>query len=523
MAHISPLDRNQIKMISLEEMVAPESVARAIDAFINALDMEALGFDLSTAHTGRSPFHPSVFLKLYLYGYMNRIRSSRKLEAECKRNVELMWLIGELTPAFRVIAQFRADHGNQIRNVFKTLVQFSKGQGLIGATLIAIDGTKVRAVNSKKNNYNQKKIERHIQYIDNKVEDYLNKLDEQDNSEKDSEGMISKKEIEKAVKVLKKRKKQYQKLSQHLIDNKQDQISTSDPDAKQMIIRGAITEVAYNLQTAVDDKNNLVVHYEASQNNDRNALHRVSTDAMENLGVKEIEVLADKGYHNGGQIDKCTKDKITTYVAPPEHVHNTPVPTPDYLVEKFTYNEKTDTYTCPQGETLYTNGNWYKKHAEKFNYQVKHYKTPACMNCKAKMLCTMNKRGRLIERSEHQTSVDKNNYRVRNNMTKYKRRQCINEHVFGIIKRQWGYDHTLMKGLKKVDGETGIIFSVYNLRRIINIIGIKEFIEMMMNPHFLKISSYLKAFTAHFKKIRKHNISFFDSFKWFRFAPNNFY
>ena len=165
MAHISPLDRNQIQMISLEEMVATESVARAIDAFVNALDMKALGFDLSIAHTGRSPFHPSVFLKLYLYGYLNRIRSSRKLEAECKRNLELMWLIGSLTPAFRSIAQFRADHGDQIRNVFKTLVQFSKGFGLIECKLIAIDGTKVRAVNSKKNNYNPRKIEKHIQYI----------------------------------------------------------------------------------------------------------------------------------------------------------------------------------------------------------------------------------------------------------------------------------------------------------------------------------------------------------------------
>lgn len=513
MAHIPPSDRNQIKMISLEEMVAPNSIARAVDAFVNALDMNALGFDLSTAHTGRSPFHPSVFLKLYLYGYMNRIRSSRKLEAECKRNVELMWLIGELTPAFRVIAQFRADHGDQIRNVFKTLVQFSKGQGLLGATLIAIDGTKVRAVNSKKNNYNQKKIERHIQYIDNKVEEYLKKMDEQDTSENDSEGMISKKEIETAVKVLKKRKKNYEKLSQHLTDNKQDQISTSDPDAKQMLIRGAITEVSYNLQTAVDDKNNLVVHYEATQNNDRNALHKVSTDAMKNLGVKEIEVLADKGYHNGGQIDKCTKDKITTYVAPPEHVHNTPVPTPDYLIEKFSYDPKRDIYNCPQGKKLKSNGNWYKKRGEKYNYQVKHYKTSACMNCKAKMLCTMNKRGRLVERSEHQTSVDKNNYRVRTNMNKYKKRQCINEHVFGIIKRQWGFDHTLMKGLKKVDAETGIIFSVYNLRRIINIIGIKEFIEMMMNSFLLKLLLKFKCIKTILKKSGIQNFQFFTFFR----------
>jgi transposase len=510
MPHISSSDRTQLKMISLEEMVLPDSVARAIDAFVNALDLSELGFDVSTASTGRYPFHPTVFLKLYLYGYMNRIRSSRKLEAECKRNIELMWLIGELTPAFRSIAQFRAEHEKQIRNVFKTLVRFSKNIGLIEGNLLAVDGTKVRAMNSKKNNYNQKKIDRHIEYIDNKVNEYMALLDEQDKTENDSQGLLSKKEIETAVTVLKQRKKKYKKLSKKLESTGQDQISTSDPDARQMIIRGTITEVAYNLQAVVDEKNNLVVYYEASQNNDRNALHRVALNAKETLGKRSVEILADKGYHNGGQLEKCAKDNIITYVAPAEHVHNTSVPTAEYLIRNFTYNEKNDTYTCPQGQILRTNGNWYEKNRTKYHYKVKHYKTPACIDCPAKSSCTANKNGRLIERSQHQKSVDSNNKRVLVNMQKYKRRQCINEHVFGVIKRQWGFDHTLMKGLKKVDGETGMIFTAYNFRRIINIVGIVKFIKMMRKVSCFIIFEANKAFIATLQKSNQLAAIFFS-------------
>ena len=509
MPHLASSDRTQVKMLSLEEMVLPDSVCRAIDAFVEALDLAKLGFDTSSAHTGRAAFHPSVFLKLYLYGYMNRVRSSRKLEAECRRNVELMWLLGELTPAYHSIADFRKQHGEQIRNVFKTLVMFSKGQGLIGGKLVAIDGTKVRAVNSKKNNYNSGKIARHIEYIDNKLQEYMTQLDEHDRSENDSEGLITKKDLKEAVQKLKKRKQKYLDLTQELIRTGQDQISTTDPESKQMLIRGAITEVAYNLQAAVDDKNNLVVHYEATNKNDRNALHKVATQTKEMLGVKELEVLADKGYHNGGQLEKCANDGIITYVAAPEHVHNTSIPTADYLVEKFIYDEKTDTYTCPEQQTLVTNGSWYNKHKTKYNYKVKHYKTSACQQCPAKALCTRNKSGRLIERTEFQKSVDANNQRVVINRAKYNRRQCINEHVFGIIKRQWGYDHTLMKGVKNVDAETGLIFIAFNIRRILNILGPKKFIrrlgKYLQNLKVRIIAIHLGAFRLKSAIIRTKN------------------
>ena len=501
MPHLASADRTQIKMLSLEEMVLPDSLARAIDAFVEVLNLEKLGFDVSTATTGRSPYHPSVFLKLYLYGYMNRIRSSRKLEAECRRNIELMWLLGELSPAYHSIADFRAMHSDQIRNVFKTLVLISRGQGLIGGKLVAIDGTKVRAMNSKKNNYNNKKIERHVEYIDNKVKEYMSQMDEQDHGENDGEGKITKKELKEAVKKLKERRQKYTNLADELKRTGQDQISTSDPDAKQMLIRGAITEVAYNLQAAVDEKNNLVVHYQATQNNDRNALHATAMKAKKAMGVSKIEVLADKGYHNGGQLDKCMKDDITTYVPPSEHVHNASIPTPDYLVEKFNYDEQTDAYTCPQGQLLKTNGNWYNKHREKYNYKVKHYKTSACIGCPARSLCTVNKSGRLLERSEFQKAVDMNNRRVVMNREKYNKRQCMNEHVFGVIKRQWGFDHTLVKGLKKVDAETGIIFTAYNLRRIINIIGIKKFIRKMKKRMGRFFSTDFKTFLEWVEKI----------------------
>jgi transposase len=506
MPHLASSDRTQVKMLSLEEMVLPDSVARAIDAFVEALPLEKLGFDISSASTGRAAYHPSVFLKLYLYGYMNRIRSSRKLETECRRNIELMWLLGELTPAYHSIADFRAQHSDQIRKVFKTLVLFSKGQGLIGGRLVAIDGTKVRAMNSKKNNYNTKKIERHIDYIDNKVNEYMQQLDEHDKGENDSEGLISKKELKEAVTKLKERRKKYTDLADELKRTGQDQISTSDPDAKQMIIRGPITEVAYNLQAAVDEKNNLVVHYEATQNNDRNALHGVASKAKQLIGEKDFEVLADKGYHNGGQLAKCAKDNITTYVPAPEHVHTTSVPTYEYLVENFVYDEQSDTYTCPQNQVLKTNGNWYNKHREKYNYKIKHYKTSSCLDCPARGQCTMNKSGRLIERSEFQNAVDMNNKRVVMNRAKYNKRQCINEHVFGIIKRQWGYDHTLMKGLKNVDAETGLIFTAFNIKRILNIFGTKKFIGKIKKypKHpFLKL---FQRTLAIFSKIEDGNL-----------------
>lgn len=483
-----PHDRNQISMSSIDSMIASDNEVRVIDAFVDALDLKKLGFS-KTVHKseGRPPFHCSIFLKLHLYGYMNRVRSSRRLEKECYRNIEVQWLLGELKPNYHSIADFRKVHGKQFKSVFKMFVLFLNESDLLGKTLVGIDGSKFRAVNSKKNNYNEKKIERHLAYIDNKVAEYLEQLDALDKEEeKSSEKLIRKKDIKKKLTQLKERKINYEFLQKETEKSEDGQVSTTDAESKALIINKNIVEVSYNVQTAVDDKHKLLVHYEATNKNDSKALHKAATETKEILQVEKLTALADKGYHNGEQIAKCEEENITTVVAYREqpsvkHLEK------KYLVESFQYKKEEDTYTCPQEHTMKSNGTWYKKNhkSEKRKTggttQVKHYKTSHCKSCPVLNQCTKNTRGRgrVIERSQYQDNVDRNNKRVKTQRELYNKRQTICEHPFGTIKRLWGYTYTLLKGIKKVDGEMGLIFTCYNLRRTISILGIEKLLEKL--------------------------------------------
>lgn len=488
MDFLQPHNRNQVSMSSMDSMIAGDNEVRVIDAFVDALDMKQLGFSHTIYKSeGRPPFHCSVFLKLYLYGYMNRVRSSRRLEKECIRNIEVQWLLGELKPNYHSIADFRKDHGKAFRAVFKMFVLFLNESDLLGKTLVGIDGSKFRAVNSKKNNYNEKKVERHLTYIDNKAGEYLQQLEALDKEEeKSSERLIRKKDIKKKLSQLKERKVNYRQIQKQIEQSDDGQVSTTDTESKALIISKNIVEVSYNAQTAVDDKNNLIVHYEATNKNDSKALHKAALETKNILQVEKLTALADKGYHNGEQLAKCEKENITTVVAYREqpsvkHLEE------KYLVENFQYNKEEDTYTCPQEHTLKSNGNWYKKNHKSGKRktggitQVKHYKTPHCKNCPVLNQCTKNTRGRgrVIERSQYQDYVDRNNERVKTQREIYNKRQAICEHPFGTIKRAWGYTYTLLKGLKKVDGEMGLIFTCYNLRRTISILGIEKLLEKL--------------------------------------------
>lgn len=488
MDFLQPQDRNQVSITSIDSMIATDNEVRVIDAFVDALDLKRLGF----AHTvhqseGRPPYHPKIFLKLYIYGYMNRVRSSRRLEKECQRNIEAQWLLGELKPNYHSIADFRKVHSKQFKSVFKMFVLFLNESDLLGNTLVGIDGSKFRAVNSKKNNYNEKKIERHLVYIDNKAAEYLEQLEALDKEEgKSSDRLISRRGIKKRLRQLKERKFNYEEIQKQVKQSVDGQVSTTDAESKALIINKNIVEVSYNAQTAVDDKNNLIVHYEATNRNDAKALHRAATSAKEILQVETLTVLADKGYHNGEQLEKCEKENITTIVANREQPSVKHLEA-KYLVENFQYNKQDDTYTCPQGHTMTTNGNWYIKSQKQkgrknpTGYKAKHYKTPHCKNCPVLNQCTKNTkgRGRVIERSEHQDTVDRNNERMKTQRELYNRRQTICEHPFGTIKRAWGYTYTLLKGLKKVDGEMGLIFTIYNLKRVINILSTQTLIAKL--------------------------------------------
>ena len=480
MEFISGINRQQVEIYNLDDEIEQDNTVRFVDAFVEKLDLTELGFLVNELKSeGRPAFNPKVFLKIYLYGYLNGLRSSRRLEKECKRNIELQWLTGKLVPNYHSIADFRKVNAAALKNTFKLFVLFLKDADLITGKVIAVDGTKVRAHNSKKNNYNPKKIERHLTYIEEKTNEYLKQLDNNDSIDDN----IKVSAIEEKINRLRENKIKYELLSEKLEKSGEPQISTTDEDARALLVQGQVVEVCYNTQAAVDEKHKLVIATHTINKNDRNALSRISVEAKENIKAENITVLSDKGYHNGREIQTCKENNIETICAQQIIINsNEKGTTPEYLVTHFTYNKESDSYTCPQGETLTTTGTWHKKTRERDSHQFKKYRTPACKNCMVKSLCTgREKGGREIDRSEFADAVYENTMRYTNNKDLYRKRQEINEHIFGTIKRQWGYNHTNLKGLEKVNGEMALIMTVYNIKRTINILGMENLLEKLKN------------------------------------------
>jgi hypothetical protein len=290
-------------------------------------------------------------------------------------------------------------------------------------------------------------------------------------------------------------------LEEKLKASGEPQISTTDSDARALLVQGQVVEISFNIQAAVDAKHNLVVATHTINRNDRNALSAIAKEAKENLKIETYTALVDKGYHNGREIEACKLANITTIVAQPDQGKSNENGTqPDYLVAKFKYEKATDTYTCPQGESLTTTGRWHKKTREKDSYEFKKYRTPKCKECPVKYLCTSRAGGREIDRSQYADAVEENNKRYHANAQLYRKRQEINEHIFGTIKRQWGYNHTNLTGLEKVNGEHSLIMLVYNIKRSINILGVPELIAKLKkwnsvyktNVFFLPKTGYFK-------------------------------
>jgi hypothetical protein len=437
---------------------------------------------------------------LYLYGYLNKIRSSRKLEKECLRNIELQWLLQNLQPNYHTIADFRKLHAQGLQNMFRVYVQFLGDAGLLSKTTIAIDGSKFKAVNSKKNNYNQKKIDKHQQFIEDKTSKYfqdLDELDKQENITGHDELQIKKEKIAQGLAKLKERTIKYDRLQEQLNNTDDKQISSTDADSRSIIIVKSIVEVAYNTQNAVDDKHNLIVHTEATNTNDGKALYKAAVQAKQNLQLQkedELIVLADKGYHTGAELQQCQQDNMITHVAYKEQPSVKHIAS-EFLSENFSYDKSTDTYTCPAGAILRSLGTWHNKKGEahETSYRFKTYRTDACKTCALKTQCTKLPK-RIIHRSEYQTAVDTNDNNIKQNPQYYKRRQAICEHPFGTIKRHWGFTHTLMKGLKKVNGEMNLIMFCYNFKRTKNILGFEKMLQHIQNwqPDYTKVVCALK-------------------------------
>jgi transposase len=489
MKFIQGQDRFQTSLfpVSLDASIDENNDVRLIDAFVESLEMKSLGFDHNFVDNGRPAYHPKDLLKLFIYGYLNKIRSSRGLEKETRRNIEMIWLLKGLSPDHNTINNFRKDNPKAIKKVFRKTVEIARDFDLIGGLLLAGDGTKLRAQNSKKNNYNQKKIDRHIKYIEEKLDEYTAELAEADGDEKQ--------EIENKIKEQQQRKVGYIQIEKELQESGEKQISTSDPDSRQLIIRGMITEVAYNIQSTVDSEHKLPIDYEVSNENDSGAMGKMARRAKSIIRHNRFSLLFDKGYHSGIELTKVQMLGIDTHVAFPSVPKTSQAPNPIYNVENFTYDQTSDSYECPQGNTLRSNHKWYTSP----NYRFKQYKTKACQTCSVKSECTLAKNGKIIQRSEYQDAVDLNKQNIVANPELYKQRQAVVEHPFGTMKRQWGFDHIMTKKTKaRASADVGFIFIAYNLKRIINIVGRKQ------------LMTYLKACLTLYLSIKskiKHKIS----------------
>ena len=463
MKYIKGQNRSQTSLfpVSLDDAVAAENEVRLIDAFVDHLNLPEFGFKVDHTENGRPAYHPADLLKLYIYGYLNKVRSSRDLEKECGRNIEVMWLLKCLKPDHNTISNFRRDNPKAIKKVFRETVRIARYFNLIGGTLIAGDSTKLRAQNSKKNNYNQKKIDRHLEYIENKLAEYEKALAESDGDQKQ--------EIENEIKKQNLRKQRYKNIERQLKQSGQRQISTSDPDSRHLITRNNITEVAYSAQTLVDAKHNLPFDYKVTNTNDAKAMGGMLRRAKTILRSNDFTALYDKGYHTGSEFKTADEMGIDVMVAIPTVAAN--APTQNYNVENFVFDPIKDCYTCPQAELLTTNRRWHQAKT----YRFKRYTTKACRTCKAKPECSKAHCGKAIQRSEFQEYVDRNKNLINQNKQLYRKRQQIVEHPYGTIKRQWGFNYIITKKyIQRAEADFGFIMTAYNIRRIINIIGARN-------------------------------------------------
>jgi transposase len=480
MKFIQGQSREQINLfpVSLDKSIAPDNEVRIIDLFVESLSIKDYGFRTDFTENGRPAYHPTDLLKLFIYGYLNKVRSSRDLEKECRRNIEVMWLLKFLKPDHNTISNFRRDNPKAIKKVFRTTVQIARHFDLIGGKLIAGDSTKLRAQNSKKNNYNQAKIDRHVAYIDNKLEEYTRALAENDGD--------SRQQIEDEIKKQQQRKDNYKNIEKQLKESGEPQVSISDPESRQIMLRNNITEVAYSVQTTVDAKNNIPIDYKVTNQNDSKAMGNMIQRAKSILRTNEFTALYDKGFHTGSELKIAQDLGIETIVAIPAVPSTSQAPNHDYNYEHFSYDKETDTYICPQGEILRTSGTWHKELTSSANVILfKQYRTSACKLCPARSECTRSKTARLIHRSEFADYYEANHRNILEKEQLYKRRQAIVEHPYGTLKRQWGFTYILTKkGKSRASSDVGLMFIAYNLKRIANILTrdrLREYLQILLS------------------------------------------
>lgn len=473
--YVPGVRREQVVLFpeALDEYITPENPVRFIDAFVQQLDMTDLGFShAQPTGTGRPAYDPRDLLKLYIYGYLNRIRSSRRLEQEAGRNVEVMWLLGKLTPDFKTIANFRKDNLAAFKAVFRQFTLLCQQLDLFGAELIAVDGSKFKAVNSRDRNFTKAKLQRRLQEIDAKINAYLHSLEQADTAEAEVSPAPAAAELQAKIQALQTRQGRYAQLLATLEQSGETQISLTDPDSRSMP-KSPKVDVAYNVQVAVDSKHKLIVEQDVTNAvTDQNQLSPMALAAQEILDVAQLELVADRGYYDGAEVKVCADHGITCYIEKPMTSANTKLGL--FGKERFRYDAAADCYVCPGQHSLR-----FHFECEQDGRRIRYYSTTACNGCPLKTQCTRNQAFRRITRWVHEEILEAMQERLRADPAKLKRRKTLVEHPFGTLKQWWDQQDFLMKGLTKVRAEFSLSALAYNMKRAMNIVGVPGLLKAL--------------------------------------------
>jgi len=468
-------DRSQVTLLPdcLDDYIGQDNTVRLIDAFIAELNMAALGFEgASPAATGRPSYHPAVMLKLYLYGYLNRIASSRRLERECQRNVELMWLTGKLAPDFKTIADFRRDNSKGIRNVCSRFVTLCRDLKLFSQAVVAIDGSKFKAVNSRDCNFTNGKVDKRQQQVEEKIQHYLSALETADRAERAGLGDKTVR-IKEKIANLRQQLRELDAVREQLKHQPDGQLSTTDPDARSMATGSKSSgAVAYNVQVAVDTKNHLIVTHEVTNDtSDRAQLSPMAKAARHAMGAKEPLAIADRGYFSGPQIKACADAGIAAVL--PKPTTSNAKAEGRFDKADFIYIKQDDEYLCPAGQRAK-----FRMARDEKGMMTLRYWTSACPKCSMKAKCTPSDYRR-ISRWEHEEVLEAVQQRLDQSPKSMSIRRRTVEHVFGTLKGWMGYTHFLTRRLAHVGAEMSLNVLAYNFKRVLSILGFEGMMKAM--------------------------------------------
>ena len=475
--YITGSDRCQTVMFPplVDDYVSKDNPVRFIEAYVENLDLSDLGFTHSVPKlTGRPSYAPSDLLKLYIYGYLKKIRSSRQLDQQTHLNVEVFWLLKKLNPDFRTISDFRKENIVGIKKVCQEFTLLCKRLKLFGGELVGLDGSKFSSVNHNSKVLSAKDIANLIKQIDENIEDYFSKLEKQDAIEEPIE-QTSTNELNAAISKLKNHRESLSRLQESLKESGESQIAKTDPDCKKMRTGHQGIDMCYNVQIAVDSKHKLIVaHDVTNEANDLNQLAPMAEQTKEILGVETLALTADKGYFNEEQIAECEGNNIKCYIPTPDYSQNRSKGL--FTYKDFIYDEKNDLYDCPGKEKLLPT-----IEVTKHDKPTVIYRTKACKTCKLKTKCTTSKEGRRIYRNNYKEIIETMQKRMKENPPVSQQRKSIVEHPFGTLKHIMGHGYFLMRGKEKVSAEMSMSVLVYNMKRVMNIVGIPTLLTIIKN------------------------------------------